>query len=126
MRKLIDKEFTEMKYQRTVYETSKNDKAKVMTNFAHEKLPGAGFSVLMIGGTLQDGQKEVLELRFHSDFLPHLKLLVEGLEDLHNDETERKESVIEAAESIVNADSRPQEPSSEDPKEEEDSADKES
>ena len=127
MKKVIDNEFTSMKYKRTVYETSKEDKAKVLTNFAPEHLPGAGFSVLMIGGTLQDGEKEVLELRFHTKFLPHLKLLVEGLEDLARDEEGRKKEMIEAAESIVNGDSRP-DPSPADeggdvPAEEEDEAD---
>ena len=112
MKKIIDNEFTSMNYKRTVYETSKADKAKVVTDFSDKGLPGAGVSCLLIGGTHQDGTKEVLELRFHSDFLPHIKLLIEGLEDLTENEKERTEEMLKAAESIVNGDSRP-EPSSE-------------
>ena len=88
-------------YKRTVYETSRADKAKVLTHFAHEGLPGRGFTCLLIGGTLQDGSKELLELRFHSDFLPHLKRVVEGLEELAEDEKDRTEVMIAKAEKDI-------------------------
>ena len=90
-----------MKYRRTVYETSKQDLAKVVTNFAKKKMPGRGFSCLMIGGTLQSGEKEVLELRFHTDFIPHVEQLLEQLNKLKDYEVETtKDMLVEVEEKV--------------------------
>ena len=83
-----------MKYRRTVYETSGRDLAKVVTNFAKKKMPGRGFSCLMIGGTLQNGEKEVLELRFHTHFIPHIKKLLKELERLKEYEATSLEEML--------------------------------
>ena len=90
---------TEIK--RTVFETSRNDKAAVFTELPEGGLPGAGYCSLVIGGDNGDGEQEVLELRLRADFLPHITKLQEQLSELARSEEELRSGALEAAQALV-------------------------
>jgi len=87
-----------------MYEVSgKVDKATVVNYTADDALPGKGFATLLIRGEHPDGTRELLELRFKSDFLRHICNLRDALLELSKDEEERTEGIIEAAQAVINS-----------------------
>ena len=85
----------------TVYELGKDEAAEFITYFAPGGLAGAGFANLLIAGDLENGDKEILELRFKADFLPHIKRLVTELERLCEYEDARTREMLDAAQSLA-------------------------
>ena len=90
-----------MKIKRAMYEANANhDDAKVV-NYYHQKgVAGGGYTGLLIMGTFPDGEHELLELRFKSNFLTHINSLKDALENLVKEEETRKELTIDYAQSI--------------------------
>mgnify|MGYP004131870975 CR=1 FL=1 len=85
----------------TVYELGKDEAAEFITYFAPGGLAGAGFANLLIAGDLENGDKEILELRFKADFLPHIKRLGTELERLCEYEDARTREMLDAAQSLA-------------------------
>ena len=96
--------------KRTMFETTKADKADVITHNPEGNLPGSGFCCLLIAGDNNDGEKELLELRFKSDFLPHIEKLVKQLKALGKTEDSETDDVVKAAQALVDGDTEEMSP----------------
>ena len=89
---------------RTMFETTHEDRGKVVTHVPKDGIPGSGFAALLIAGKCPNGEKEILELRFRSSFLKHINTLKTALEELNKTEEEQREAVIEKAQELVYSD----------------------